>query len=400
MREQNFSSIHQIRSSKFVAFLHAIYFVINHCFFKVALSSFYEEESNDLPEERPIPIAMERDSDSSDDNENVSKPAAAAVASVKKEGKGGLSRNIATISSVRGAEPTEDEKGQAYYAGGSEHSGQQVIGPPRKNPVKDLVSEVFKQAQSGKMDQFDDEEEHSEPRFSSFEGTGYRLGQSSEDSVTVKSSSGSKKRDDCDTVTVKVYRQGFTVDDGEIRPYEDPRNREFFESITRNEIPSELRKQGKSMVHVNVENHLEEEYVKKAPMFKAFTGSGQTLGSPAPATTTSEEVTTSTGASAGTSSASTNADNEAKAAAELGTNESDPTTMISVRLASGTRISARFNLTHTVQDIRQYITTARPEYLGRNFMLLTTFPNKELPNPADTIQQAGLQNAAILQRMK
>lgn len=360
------------------------------------MSSFYEE-SNDLPEEVERPMAMERDSDSSDDNENVSKP---AVAAVKKEGKGGLSRNIATISSVRGAEPTEDEKGQAYYAGGSEHSGQQVIGPPRKNPVKDLVSEVFKQAQAGKMDKFDDDEdEHSEPRFSSFEGTGYRLGQSSEDSVTVKSSSGgsSKKRDDCDTVTVKVYRQGFTVDDGEIRPYEDPRNREFFESITRNEIPSELRKQGKSMVHVNVENHLEEEYVKRAPKFKAFTGSGNTLGSPAPATTTSEEVTTS---SAGTSSASTNADNEALAVTELNTNQSDPTTMLSVRLANGTRLSARFNLTHTVQDIRQYITTARPEYLGRNFMLLTTFPNKELPNPGDTIQQAGLQNAAILQRMK
>lgn len=339
---------------------------------------------------------MERDTDSSDDNENenVSTP---AVAAVKKEGKGGLSRNIATISSVRGAEPTEEEKGQAYYAGGSEHSGQQVLGPPKKNPVKDLVSEVFKQAQSGKMDQFDDDEENSEPRFSSFEGTGYRLGQSSEDSVTVKSS-GSKKRtgDDCDTVTVKVYRQGFTVDDGEIRPYEDPRNREFFESITRNEIPSELRKQGKSMVHVNVENHLEEEYVKRAPKFKAFTGSGHTLGSPAP--TTSEEVTTT--AAAGTSSASTNADNEAKAVTGLNTNESDATTMISVRLANGTRLSARFNLTHTVQDIRQYITTARPEYLGRNFMLLTTFPNKELPNPGDTIQQAGLQNAAILQRMK
>lgn len=33
--------------------------------------------------------------------------------------------NVATMSSVRNAEPEGDEKGQAYYAGGSEHSGQQ-----------------------------------------------------------------------------------------------------------------------------------------------------------------------------------------------------------------------------------------------------------------------------------
>lgn len=345
-----------------------------------------------VPEERPV--AMEEE-------------AAPPVSVARKEtstSKSGY-RNIATISSVRSAEPEGDEKGQAYYAGGSEHSGQQVLGPPRKNPVKDIVSDVFKQAQAGKMETFDDDDEDESPghRFNSFAGTGYRLGQTDNDTVAVQSSSsggvGGKKRDDCDTVTVKVYRQGFTVDDGELRPYEDPRNREFFESITRNEIPAELRKQGKSMVHVNVENHLEEEFVKRAPKFKAFTGSGHTLGSPAPST--NEEVSTTTIApTASTSSATSNADNEAKAAAELNVSQSDPTTMIQVRLADGSRLSARFNLAHTVQDIRQYILTARPEYSGRNFMLLTTFPNKELSNDSDSIQQAGLQNAAILQRLK
>jgi UBX domain-containing protein 1 len=94
------------------------------------------------------------------------------------------------------------------------------------------------------------------------------------------------------------------------------------------------------------------------------------------------------------------AENEAKAAAEINVNQNEPTTMISIRLIDGARLSSRFNLTHTVQDIRQFIVTARPEYLGRNFMLLTTFPNKELVNPADTIAEANLQNAAILQRMK
>lgn len=359
-----------------------------------------------MPEEQPRPQGMERDSDSSD-NENISKPVMMSkkddAASKVKSGYG----NIATMSSVRNPESQGDDKGQAYYAGGGSGTGEQILGPPRKNPVKDLVSEVFKNAQSGKMEQFDDDDEDDDhpgaSRFNSFAGTGYKLGQTSEDTVVVNSSTaasgGQKKHDECDTVTVKVYRQGFTVDDGDLRPYEDPRNREFFESITRNEIPAELRKQGKSMVHVNVENHLEEEFVKRAPKFKAFTGSGHTLGSPTP--TTMEEVsTTSTASTAATGSGNSNAENEAKAATELNTNQNDPTTMISVRLADGSRLSARFNLSHTVQDIRQYITTARPEYTGRNFMLLTTFPNKELSNPSDTIQQANLQNAAILQRLK
>lgn len=41
----------------------------------------------------------------------------------------------------------DDESGQAFYAGGSERSGQQVLGPPRKNPLKDYVSDIFKSAQ-------------------------------------------------------------------------------------------------------------------------------------------------------------------------------------------------------------------------------------------------------------
>lgn len=352
----------------------------------MALSSFFEE----APAEAPVEVIE----DSSDEMEGAPAPSRA----VKKEAKPSTgAKNIKTLQSLNSSSSGEegDEKGQAFYAGGSQHSGQQILGPPKKNPIKDYVSEVFRQAQSGNMEQFDSNESSSSgeaaPR--AFVGTGYRLGQSETDpSVPVSSSSaGRKKADECDTVTVRVYRQGFTVDDGDLRPYEDPRNREFFESITHNEIPAELRKQGRTMVHVNVEDHLSEDFVKKAPKFKAFTGSGQTLGNPAPATSDDLPSPVASG---------NPAENEARASSQLNVQDSQPTTMVSIRLADGGRLSARFNLSHTVQDIRQFITTARPEYTGRNFSLLTTFPNKELANPGDTLEQAGLQNAAILQRLK
>lgn len=307
--------------------------------------------------------------------------------------------NVATLSSLNSSseDEDEDEKGQAFYAGGSQHSGQQVLGPPRKNPMKDFVQEVFKKAQSGQLDQFDpdDAPSGSSGQTRSFVGSGYRLGQTDDDHQVVQSGSAAAKKktaDECDTVTVKVFSQGFTVDDGELRPYEDPKNREFFESITKNEIPAELRKQGRTLVHVNVEDHLHESYVKAQPKFKAFQGCGQTLGSPAPATTTDI-------APVPVASADPAAD-EAAANVQLNVQQDQPSTMISIRLADGGRLSTRFNLTHTIEDIRRFVRQARPQYADRNFALLTTFPNKELANDAETIQQAGLQNAAILQRLK
>lgn len=352
------------------------------------MSAFFEDAQDDVPVETVDDSPEERE-----ETPAVAKP-------FKKEVKPSSgSNNFATLSSLNTSSSGDegDEKGQAFYAGGSQTSGQQILGPPRKNPIKDYVSEVFRQAQSGNNEQFDpnDSPTSSEPAARSFVGTGYRLGFTEDDHVAVPSTSSSrKKHDECDTVTVRVFRQGFTVDDGELRPYEDPRNREFFESITHNEIPAELRKQGRTMVHVNVEDHLSEDFVKRTPLFKAFTGSGHTLGSPTPAMAGDAPPPTVPAASGNP------AENEAKATSQLNVQPDQPTTMISVRLADGGRLSARFNLSHTIQDIRQFIGTARPEYSSRHFMLLTTFPNKELANPGDTIEQAGLQNAAILQRLQ
>lgn len=43
---------------------------------------------------------------------------------------------------------------------------------------------------------------------------------------------------------------------------------------------------------------------------------------------------------------------------------------------------------------------ARPQYENHEFMLLTTFPNRELTEGSQTLADAGLLNAAIMQRLK
>lgn len=59
-----------------------------------------------------------------------------------------LFSNVATLSSLQAAQvgdDSSDEEGQAFYAGGSITSGQQVIGPGKKK--KDIVADMFKSVQ-------------------------------------------------------------------------------------------------------------------------------------------------------------------------------------------------------------------------------------------------------------
>ena len=81
----------------------------------------------------------------------------------------------------------------------------------------------------------------------------------------------------------------------------------------------------------------------------------------------------------------------------------------------------KLNHSHTVANLRTYIINARfwsfsiilmlsdqslsynvcrPQYSGTPFSLLTTFPNKELTEDGQTLSEAGLAGAAVLQRLK
>ena len=57
---------------------------------------------------------------------------------------------VATLSDYREQQPQssgKDDDAQQFYAGGSEHSGQMIEGPPKKkaNP-QDIAKEVFEAA--------------------------------------------------------------------------------------------------------------------------------------------------------------------------------------------------------------------------------------------------------------
>lgn len=346
---------------------------------EVALASFYENDAEDTVEEEEA------------ESQRVELPGQPLASHPKAEPKpksgGVFSARFGTLAGLnRNDGSSDEEEGQAFYAGGSEHSGQQVLGPGKKK--KDIVAEMFKSVQEQGAEVVDPRNPRA-AKHNSFSGTGYRLGQASNDSEVIRSPS-SSKLDSHTEVTLKLWKEGFSINDGAVREYADPANGEFLESVRRGEVPAELIREARgNEVHLNMEDHRHEEHVPHKSKVQAFSGKGHVLGSPSPATI---GITMPLDEKDKTI-------NEEQAKNSISVDSSRPVTTIQIRLADGSRLVGQFNHTHTIADVRRFITVARPQYEHQVFSLLATFPRKELSDNAQTLDEAGILNAAVLQRL-
>ncbi|XP_056129959.1 NSFL1 cofactor p47 isoform X2 [Lampris incognitus] len=288
---------------------------------------------------------------------------------------------------------SDEEEGQRFFAGGSERSGQQIVGPPKKKSSNEVVEDLFKGAKEHGAVPLDrggrglGEPSKARP----FVGGGYRLGAApEEESAYVAGERRASSSQQDVHVVLKLWKTGFSLDDGELRNYNDPGNAIFLESIRRGEIPMELRQRSRGgQVNLDMEDHRDEEFSKPKLAFRAFGGEGQKLGSATP------ELISIPGGSQ-----QDQALTEAQASASVTLNPSQPITNIQIRLADGGRLVQKFNHSHRVSDVRQFVVGARPAMAGREFVLMTTFPNKELSDESQTLQDANLLNAVIVQRLK
>jgi UBX domain-containing protein 1 len=142
-------------------------------------------------------------------------------------------------------------------------------------------------------------------------------------------------------------------------------------------------------VELRVSKRLDEDYVPPPP--GPFAGSGNRLGSPVPATVAS----TSTAAA---SSTPVPAQSSSSGSGRFEVDMGAPTTSVQIRLADGTRLVSRINLTHTVGDIRQFINAARPGSSTRPYTIQTTLPVRILDDESLTIEAANLKNSVVVQR--
>jgi len=314
---------------------------------------------------------------------------------------------IATLASMRGGaggpgrgpqESDSEEEGQAFYAGGSESSGQQIMGPNRRKvDPNDLVQQIFKAAKEQGAEVVSDPAEAmsaigAQPRRTLFQGRGHRLHQEEGQEVDMEeagSSGAQAARPERVMVVIKFWQNGFSVDDGPLRRYDDPASQEFLNSVNKGEIPRELISNARGAeVHVTLEDHKMEEYIPPKAAVKAFQGEGFRLGSPTPDM-----------AAQAAASISTNPEQDEKAAQEsVRLDTSRPLTQIQIRLPDGQRLTMKVNTDQTVNRIREYVCTARPPLAATPFLLLnsSSFPQKPITEEDKTIEEAGLKNAVIV----
>jgi len=133
--------------------------------------------------------------------------------------------------------------GQAFYAGGSERSGQQIIGPPKGKDTDKKVTKIFEAARKQGAMELDEDANDRSTQNKAFGGVGYSLGddrtpsRSFGESASAQAAAAASNRPE--QVPLRFFSNGFTVGDGELRKFED--NQEFMEYIKRGEVPPELR---------------------------------------------------------------------------------------------------------------------------------------------------------------
>uniref|UniRef100_A0A8C5MBP7 UBX domain protein 2A n=1 Tax=Leptobrachium leishanense TaxID=445787 RepID=A0A8C5MBP7_9ANUR len=186
-------------------------------------------------------------------------------------------------------------------------------------------------------------------------------------------------------VVIKMWKNGFTINDGQLRGYTDSANRQFMDAMRKGELPPELQRTfDKKELSVNVEDRKNEEYSLRKPQVNPFSGLGHRLGSAAPRIITKE----------------LNGLESGDALPAVAVNELEPLTNVKIWLTDGKRIVQKFNTCHRISDVRDFIERI-PHKPGKPlFTLATSFPLRELLDETLTLQEANLQNSVLVQKLQ
>ncbi|KAM7495234.1 hypothetical protein LguiB_029843 [Lonicera macranthoides] len=295
-----------------------------------------------------------------------------------KKPSGSRPRGIRTLSDLnrraRDDSGSDSDEPQEYYTGG-EKSGMLVQDPTKVNDVDSLFNQA---RQAGAVEGSADHLLPSSSSSRSFRGTARLLSGEALPSA-------SQQPPEVVTHNITFWSNGFTVDDGPLRRLDDPENASFLESIRKSECPKELEPADrKTSVHVSLTRREENCPVPQKCQI-SFQGVGRALGGPtttAPAEPAVAALNTAPPPSMG-----------------LVVDQALPSTSIQLRLADGTRMVSRFNYHHTIREIRGFIDASRPGG-PRTYQLQTVgFPPKQLSDLDQTIEQAGLANSVVIQKL-
>ncbi|RXW20492.1 hypothetical protein EST38_g5365 [Candolleomyces aberdarensis] len=284
------------------------------------------------------------------DSGSSSRPGSRGIATLGGLGGGSSSRGPPRRPADDDDDDDDDDEnkaGESWFAGGERRyfdtrficflvswlniidSGISVQNPGQadRGSGGDLVQDLLRRAARGGM-----APPPEEPRSRAFFGGGHTLGSDEVESTFVPDPSASEE--EIVTRHITLWRQGFQIEDGELRRYDEPENAAILAQINSGNAPLALMdaREGQR-VELRVAKRTHEDY-EPPQGSRAFIGAGQRLGAPVPSL----------------APAGSNMPGEFPAASSTpGTGEREsittrfevdqtlPTTSVQIRLADGTR---------------------------------------------------------------
>ncbi|XP_030303274.1 UBX domain-containing protein 2A isoform X4 [Calypte anna] len=143
-------------------------------------------------------------------------------------------------------------------------------------------------------------------------------------------------------VIIKLWKNGFTVSDGELRSYTDVANQQFLDCIKKGATPRIISKERDDHQGLGNRQHL--------PLVPL--------------------------------------------------NDLEPITKIQIWLADGERIIQKFNVSHRISHVRDFIMKYQGSEGSVPFILTTSLPFRVLQDETLTLEEAKLQNAVVVQRLQ
>ncbi|KJZ74516.1 hypothetical protein HIM_06112 [Hirsutella minnesotensis 3608] len=265
-----------------------------------------------------------------------------------------------------------DDDGRGNLFAGGEKSGLAVQDPKQEGGSRGIINDILAKAKAN-ASRPDAASEAGPSTSSRFRGTGMTLGGEGVESRAIPDPLGPSRSVNLEPQerVLHVWQDGFSIDDGELRRFDDPANQADLSMIRSGRAPLHLMNvQHDQPVDVKLHQH-DTPYTPQPRRYKPFSGEGRRLGSPVPG------VAAGSGSSSSSTAAATTQPSAASVHTEPVVDSSQPTIMIRIQMPDGTRLPARFNTTQTIGDVYGFVQGASPETRNRPWVLATTFPNKE-----------------------
>ncbi|AAZ12290.1 hypothetical protein, conserved [Trypanosoma brucei brucei TREU927] len=268
---------------------------------------------------------------------------------------------------------TDKKKGVSYFVGGGPSSGQQVDAPADSSSVKGMIDSLFRSAPVAASDG-----RSTAPQ--AFYGYGRRLGHTQANSPFISPTALQER-----TVNVRVYRDGYTIDDGPLLSMDSPESVEFFESVREGIVPARLTAMypiTKISLRLIDCMHLD------CKSDVRFPGTGRRLDE---------------GTSGGASKAEVNAEMGAVAlpvdARPFEFHEGEEQAKIAIVNLFGERKEFKVNpKRHTVADVYGLAAAYANVHLGAFKLVVRDVPPRQLSDESKTVDEARLSNCTVIVR--